>query len=123
MLNVFYYELEDYPNVIDVLRTMIEIWPKREYFVQLSAMYGQEGFEDGQLGLYQVAHEAGWLTRSNELVQMAQLLLQADVPVQAAKIIQAGLDDGTIESNERNWRLLASVLAACPRTIPKPSRR
>ena len=43
LLNVFYYELEDYPNVIDVLTTLIESWPKREYFVQLSAMYGQEG--------------------------------------------------------------------------------
>ncbi len=107
LLNVFYYELEDYPNVIDVLRTMIEIWPKREYFVQLSAMYGQEGNEDAQIALYQVAHEAGWLTGSNELVQMAQLLLQADVPIKAAQIIQEGLDGGTIESNERNWRLLA----------------
>ena len=107
LLNVFYYELEDYLNVIDVLRTMIEIWPKREYFVQLSAMYGQEGNDAAQLALYQVAHEAGWLTRSNELVQMAQLLLQADVPVQAARIIETGLEDGTIESNERNWRLLA----------------
>ena len=107
LLNVFYYELEDYPNVIEVLRTMIEIWPKREYFVQLSAMYGQEGDDGAQLALYHVAHEAGWLSRGNETIQMAQLLLQADVPVHAAMILQAGLDDGTIESNERNWRLLA----------------
>ena len=107
LLNVFYYELEDYANVIDVLRTMIEIWPKRDYFVQLSAMYGQEGNDDAQLALYQVAHDAGWLTGGNELIQMAQLLLQADVPIQAAHIIQTGLDDGAIESNERNWRLLA----------------
>ena len=107
LLNVFYFELEEYPSVIEVLRTMIELWPKREYFVQLSAMYGQQGDDNAQLALYQVAHEAGWLTRSNELIQMAQLLLQADVPVQAAKIMQAGLEDGTIESNERNWRLLA----------------
>ena len=107
LLNVFYYELEDYENVIDVLRTMIEIWPKREYFVQLSAMYGQEGNDAGQLGLYEVAHEAGWLTRGNELIQMAQLLLQADVPVRAAKILENALNEGTIESDERNWRLLA----------------
>ena len=107
LLNVFYYELEDYENVIDVLRTMIEIWPKREYFVQLSAMYGQEGNDAAQMGLYEVAHEAGWLTRGNELIQMAQLLLQADVPIRAAKILEAALDSGTVESNERNWRLLA----------------
>ena len=107
LLNVFYYELEDYSNVIEVLRTMVEMWPKREYFVQLSAMYGQEGEENAQLALYEVAHEAGWLTRSNELIQLSQLLLQADVPVKAAKILQAALDGGSVESNERNWRLLA----------------
>ena len=125
LLNVFYYELEDYVNVIDVLRTMIEIWPKREYFVQLSAMYGQEGDDGAQLALYQVAHEAGWLTRSNELIQMAQLLLQADVPVQSARIIQAGLDDGTIESNERNWRLLAQSWQLAqddPQAVPALTR-
>ena len=27
----------------------------------------------------------------------------ADVPVRAAKILQTGLEDGLIESNERNW--------------------
>ena len=109
LLNVFYYELEDYPNVIQVLRTMIESWPKREYFVQLSAMYGQEGEDAAQLGLYEVAYEAGWLTRSNEWVQISQLLLQADAPVKAAKIMELGLNDGTIESTENNWRILAQA--------------
>ena len=109
LLNVFYYELEDYPNVIQVLRTIIETWPKREYFIQLSAMYGTEGDDAAQLGLYEVAFEAGWLTRSNEWVQLAQLLLQADAPVKAAKILEAGLADGIVESTESNWRVLAQA--------------
>jgi len=109
LLNVFYYELEDYPNVISVLRTIIDTWPKREYFVQLSAMYGQEGDDIRQLALYQTAFEAGWLQRSNEYVQLSQLLLQADVPVQAAAIMESGLDDGIIESTENNWRVLAQA--------------
>ena len=107
LLNVFHYELEDYPSVIQVLRTMIEMWPKREYFVQLSAMYGQEGEDGPQLGLYETAYEAGWLARSNEIVQLSQLLLQANVPVKAAKIMELGLDNGSIESTENNWRILA----------------
>jgi DNA-binding CsgD family transcriptional regulator len=107
LLNVFYYELEDYPNVIETLRTLIQTWPKREYFIQLSAMYGQEGNELAQLALWETAYEAGWLTRSNELVQLAQLLLGTDIPVKAAKIMQEGLDGGTIESTETNWRVLA----------------
>jgi tetratricopeptide (TPR) repeat protein len=107
LLNVFYYELEDYPNVINTLRTLIETWPSREYFVQLSAMYGQEGDELRQLALWETAFEAGWLSRSNELVQLAQLLLGADIPVKSAQIMADGLEDGTIESTETNWRILA----------------
>jgi tetratricopeptide (TPR) repeat protein len=109
LLNVFYYELEDYPNVISVLRTIIDTWPKREYFVQLSAMYGQEGNEIAQLGLYELAHDVGWLQRSNEYVQMAQLLLGQDIPVKAAQIMETGLNDGTIDANENNWRVLAQA--------------
>ncbi|NNC65296.1 MAG: tetratricopeptide repeat protein [Gammaproteobacteria bacterium] len=107
LLNVFYYELEDYPNVINTLRTLIETWPNREYFVQLSAMYGQEGDELRQLALWETAFEAGWLSRSNELVQLAQLLLGADIPVKSALIMADGLESGTIESTETNWRILA----------------
>ena len=81
LLNVFYYELEDYPNVIEVLGTIINIWPKEEYFTQLSAMYGLEGNDAAQLGLYETAFEAGWLDQGTELVQLSQLLLQADAPI------------------------------------------
>ena len=109
LLNVFYYELEDFPNVINVLRTLIESWSKRDYFIQLSAMYGQEGEDNKQLALYETAYEAGWLRRSNEYVQLSQLLLQAEVPVKAALIMEAGLDEGGIESTENNWRVLAQA--------------
>ena len=109
MLNVFYYELEDFPNVINVLGTLIESWSKRDYFIQLSAMYGQEGEDNKQLALYETAYEAGWLRRSNEYVQLSQLLLQAEVPVKAALIMEAGLDEGGIESTENNWRVLAQA--------------
>ncbi len=109
LLNVFYYELEDYPNVIEVLGTIINIWPKEEYFTQLSAMYGLEGDDAAQLGLYETAFEAGWLDQGTELVQLSQLLLQADAPIKAAYIMEAGLEDGTIESNEVNFRVLAQA--------------
>jgi len=107
LLNVFYYELEDYPNVIETLRTLIQSWPEREYFVQLSAMYGQEGDDLRQLALWETAYEAGWLTRSNELVQLAQLLLSADIPVKSGQIMADGLESGSIDSTETNWRILA----------------
>ena len=49
------------------------------------------------------------MTRSNEIVQLAQLLLGADIPVKAAKLMAEGLDSGTIESTDTNWRVLAQA--------------
>ena len=107
LLNVFYFELENYPKVIETLTILVNNWPKKDYLVQLAGMYGQEGQEDTQLALYEVAYEANWLTRGQEIVNLAQMLLQADVPYKAAMLIQEGLDSDLIESTEANWRLLS----------------
>lgn len=109
LLNVFYFELENYPKVIETLTILAENWPKKDYVVQLAGMYGQEGDEDTQLALYEVAYEAGWLTRGQERVNLAQMLMQADIPYKAARLMQEGLEDGTIESTESNWRLLSQA--------------
>lgn len=109
LLNVFYFELENYPKVIETLTTMLQQWPKRDYLMQLAGIYGQEGQEDKTLALYQAAYEAGWLERGSDFVNLAQMLLSADVPYRAAKIMEEGLDSGTIESTESNWRILAQA--------------
>jgi tetratricopeptide (TPR) repeat protein len=72
-------------------------------------MYGQEGDDQRQLALFETAYEAGWLTRSTELVNLSQLLLQADIPYKAATILEKGLADGVVESTESNWRVLAQA--------------
>ena len=109
LLNVFYFELEDYPKVIETLTTLVETWPKKDYLVQLAGIYGQEGEDNAQLALYEAAHEVSWLDRSAEWVTLAQMLMQADIPYKAARILQDGLDSGDIESTEPNWRLLAQA--------------
>jgi hypothetical protein len=109
LLNVFYFELEDYPNVIRTLTTLVENWPKKDYLVQLAGMYGQEGQERQQLALYEAAYEANWLTRGQEVVNLAQMLLQAEIPYKAAVMLERGLEDRSIESTEANWRLLSQA--------------
>lgn len=109
LLNVCYFELEDYPSTIEVLNKMIALWPRRDYVVQLSGIYGQEGDDAQSLALYEVAYEAGWLTQGTELVRLAQLYLLLDIPIKAATVMDEGLGNGVIESSESNWRLLAQA--------------
>jgi tetratricopeptide (TPR) repeat protein len=107
LLNVFYFELEDFPNVIRTLTTMVEFWPKRDHMTQLAGVYGQEGDDERQLLLWEAAYEAGWLERGTEHVSLSQMLLAAGAPYKAGRILAEGLESGFIESNMNNWRLLA----------------
>lgn len=109
LLQAFYFEVEDYPSLIQTLRFMAERWPKRDYFVQLAGIYGQEGEEDLQLALFEAAYEAGWLTRGSDLVTLANMLMQANTPYKAGQILSEGLEDGTIDSTEANWRTLSQA--------------
>ena len=109
LLNVFYFELENYPKVIETLTILLENWPKRDYLMQLAGIYGQEGQETNTLALYEAAHEVGWLERGSDLVNLSQMLLAADIPYKAAKIMEEGLNDGAIESTESNWRIVAQA--------------
>ena len=109
LLYVFYYELQDYKNVIKTLNVLANRWPKKSWIVQLAGMYGQQGNEEYQLALYQAADAMGWLTSGTEKVQLAQMLLSANVPYKAALILQKGLKDGSIKSSENNWRTLAQA--------------
>lgn len=105
--NVFYYELQDYKNVIKTLTILVNRWPKKDYLVQLAGMYGQQGNDNYQLALYQAADAMGWLKSGNEQVTLAQMLLSAGVPYKAATILATGLNNGSIKSTETNWRTLA----------------
>ena len=125
LLNVFYFEMEEYPKVIETLTILAENWTKRDYLIQLAGIFGQEGQERNTLALYEAAFEIGWLERSGDFVNLAQMLLSADIPYKAATILQEGLEGGTIDSTQSNWRLLAQAWQLAQddeRAIPALSR-
>jgi tetratricopeptide (TPR) repeat protein len=109
LLAVIYLELEDYPNVIETTTFLAEHWTKAEYVKRLAALYSQVGQEQQMLALFEASYEAGWLESSSELVTLASLLLNADIPYKAARILEAGLEAGTVDSTAANWRLLAQA--------------
>jgi tetratricopeptide (TPR) repeat protein len=109
LLNVFYFELENYPKVMETLITLAEGWTKRDYLIQLAGIYGQEGQDQNTLALFEAAYEAGWLERSSDFVNLAQMLMSADIPFKAGNILQSRLEDGAVDSTEANWRLLAQA--------------
>ena len=111
LLRVAYFEQKDFKKVTEILETLVSHWPKKEYWTQLSAMYGELGQEKRQLAAYWAAYDQGLLDRSNELVQLAQLFLQADVPYKAGLVLEKGLKAELVEKTADNYRLLSQAWA------------
>jgi tetratricopeptide (TPR) repeat protein len=109
LLRVAYYELENYKKVKDILEVLVSNWPKKEYWTQLAAMYGELEDEKRQLSAYESAYDQGFLVRSNELVQLAQLFLQAEVPYKAAQVMEKGFEQDQIEKTAQNYRSLSQA--------------
>jgi len=109
LLRAAYFELDDMVNVRVILERLLIEWPKKEYWTQLSAVYGQLKFDDKQISSYRTAYEEGFLVRSSELVQMAQLYLSMEVPYKAAVILQKGIDAGQVDLEVKNWRMLSQA--------------
>lgn len=125
LLYVFNFQLENTDEVIRILRFMVENWTKRDWVLALAGQLSGQGREDATLTLFETAFDVGWLTRGTEWVQLANLYLNANVPYKAAVILDRGLNDGTIESSQSNWRLLAQawqLSAEHERAIPALER-
>lgn len=109
LLRVIYYETQDYKNLLDVLEILVTKYPAKEYWMHLASTYGELDDLDRQLACYEMAYAQGYLTKGSEIVVLAQLLLQAEVPYRAGVLLQEGLDSGLIEGTAANWRLLSQA--------------
>ena len=106
-----YFDREDFDSALDVLNTLIIYYPKKQYWVQASHLYGEKKEEQKQLALMEAAYEQGFLDRSSELVTMSYLYLNAEVPYFAASVIEKGFDDELVDDKSKNYELAGSAWA------------
>lgn len=109
LLNYLYFEQENWPKVLEILEILVRDFPKREYWIRLSGIHGQEGNEREQVGSMEAAHVAGFLNRERDLTNLAGLLMQAEVPFRAANVLDAGFEEGVIEKTASNLRSLGQA--------------
>jgi uncharacterized protein HemY len=104
-----YFEKNDVNKTVDTLETLLKYYPKKQYWVQLSHMYGEQKKETDQLSAMETAYVQGMLDKGTEQVTMAYLFLNGDVPYKAAKVMDKGLKDGSIEGKSKNWEIAGSA--------------
>ena len=109
LLTFLYFEKEDWPNVIRVLKVLVEEFPKREHWVRLAGVYGQEGYEKEQLYTLEAAYTADLLEKQTDFTNLAGLLMQEEVPIRAAKVLEDGLNRKAVERDAKNLQSLGQA--------------
>jgi tetratricopeptide (TPR) repeat protein len=104
-----YFEKNDTKNTVAVLEELLKYYPKKEYWVQISHMYGEQKKESQQLAAMETAYVQNMLDKDNEQVTMAYLYLNADVPYKAAKVMDKGLNNESINGKSKNWELAGNA--------------
>jgi len=92
-----------------MLEALLTHYPKKEYWIQLSNMYGEQKKEGDQLAAMDTAYVQGMLTKDSELVTMAYIYLNGETPYPAAKVMDKGLRDDQIEGTSKNWELAGNA--------------
>ncbi|MDA8627308.1 tetratricopeptide repeat protein [Pseudomonadales bacterium] len=105
---VLYSELKDDDNVIRVLERMVVDYPKKQYWMHLAGMYTEKEWDDRALSAYYAIYSQGMFEKDSEIVMLSQRLLNAEVPYEAAIVLEKGIKDKLVETSEKNLRLLAT---------------
>ena len=123
-------EKESLLQQLDIYEILVNLYPKKLYFIQLGGVYGQLGREKDYMITMKAAHAKDFLNKESEYLALTQLLLLNQNPYWAAQVLVSGqnkiitytetvLDKNTgkevkvektgpvVKDNEKNLKLLA----------------
>jgi tetratricopeptide (TPR) repeat protein len=109
LLNFAYFQQENYAKVRDIQKTLLESWPKKNYWFSLAGAYTELGEDENLINAFASAHTQRMLEKESELVTMAQLFLQREVPYMAGQLLETEMDSGRVTKNAKNYRLLSQA--------------
>jgi predicted Zn-dependent protease len=104
-----YFDKDDINNSVRVLEELLVHYPKKQYWVQISHMYGEQKKESEQLSAMETAYVQDMLDKGTEQVTMAYLYLNADVPYKAAKVLDRGIKNDSVDGTSKNYEILGNA--------------
>jgi tetratricopeptide (TPR) repeat protein len=109
LLNFAYFSDENYSKVRDIQKILLVNWPKKRYWFALAGAFTELGEDEKLITSYASAHTQKMLEKESELVTMAQLFMQREVPYKAATLIEKEMASGRISKSGKNYRLLSQA--------------
>ena len=109
LLNFAYFQQENYTKVRDIQKILLISWPKKRYWFSLAGAFTELGEDENLINAYAAANDQRMLEKESELVTMAQLYLQREVPYKAATLLEAEMESGRVSKTAKNYRLLSQA--------------
>ena len=100
-----HFDRDNFAEALEILEILIMYYPKKQYWVQASHLYGEQKDEARQLAMLEATYEQNLLDKSQDLVLLSQLYLNAEVPYPAAKTLEKGFKDEIVEDESKNYEL------------------
>ena len=115
-------EKESLLRQVDIYEILVNLYPKKLYFIQLGGSYGQLGRERDYMITLKAAFQKNFLDKESEYLALTQLLLLNKNPYWAAQVLTSGqkkmitiVDEDTkkekivpvVKDTEKNLKLLA----------------
>ena len=107
LLRVNYFKLNDYESMLKVMEELIADYPKPEYWLTMAGTYSKLKRLDKQMSILEMLYEDGMLQRGNQQLNLANLYMLHEAPHKAVVLLEKGMEEGKIEENIRNLRLLS----------------
>ena len=107
-----YFQLKQPIDVTRVIENLVRYYNKPKYWLQLSAMYGEIGEEEKQLAVMESSWQAGYVTKSTDIITLVQLYRYHNVPIKAANLLAEAIDNGKVVAQEKYLDMLAQAYIA-----------
>jgi len=101
--------LKDYAAAALVLDELLALHPSvgKDYWLQLSALYGVMEDDERALAVLEIAHRSGLLTEDRDLRRLLQLTLARGIPHRAARIFETELAARHVREDAEALELLS----------------
>ena len=109
LLNFAYFQQENFAKVRDIQKILLVNWPRKRYWFSLAGAYTELGEEKNLVNAYSAAQTQGLLEKEAELVTMAQLYMQSEVPYKAGKLLEEEMQKGRVAKDAKNYRLMSQA--------------
>jgi hypothetical protein len=102
-----YSELKKDLEVLPIYEILVQYYPKKRYWTNLSGLYGQRDRQMDQMGALEAAYDDRLLDKQREFTALSQLLFMFENPRKAARVIEDGLNQGIVKKEEKTLKAAA----------------